>query len=126
MTTTASSIHHRTCPLCEAACGLELTVREGRVARVTGDAQDVLSKGFICPKGGTLHHLHDDPDRLRRPLIRRGEDSEHASWQEVSWDEAFAEIERRLMPIVAQHGRDAVGVYLGNPNVHNLAGSLYG
>ncbi|MEY4508813.1 MAG: hypothetical protein RLZZ450_935 [Pseudomonadota bacterium] len=95
------------------------------MTRIEGDADDVFSRGFLCPKGATLHHLHDDPDRLRTPRIRRGDDPDQARWEEVSWDEAFAEVERRLAPIHAQHGRDAVGVYLGNPNVHNLAGTLY-
>lgn len=123
--TSSLTVHHRTCPLCEASCGLELTERDGRITRIAGDAEDVFSQGFLCPKGATLHHLHEDPDRLRAPLIRRGDDPDNASWEEVSWDEAFAEVERRLTPIMAEHGRDAVGVYLGNPNVHNLAGILY-
>ncbi|HEX6244341.1 MAG TPA: molybdopterin-dependent oxidoreductase [Polyangiales bacterium] len=117
--------HHRTCPLCEAVCGLTLSVRDGKVTRVVGDDADVFSHGFICPKGGTLHHLHEDPDRLRKPLIRRGDDPDSARWDEVSWDEAFAEVERLLTPVLAQHGRDAVALYLGNPNTHNLAGLLY-
>ena len=81
----------RTCPLCEATCGLQLEVEDGHVTRIRGDADDPFSQGFICPKGSTLGALHEDPDRLRRPLVRR--DGAHV---EVSWDEAFAEIERRL------------------------------
>ena len=131
MTSDDTFDHHRTCPLCEATCGLTLTVRReadgtpGPVERVRGDRDDVFSHGFVCPKGTTIGRLHDDPDRLRRPLIRRGDDPATATWEEVSWDEAFAEIERRLGPIQEQHGRDAVAIYLGNPNVHNLAGGLY-
>lgn len=117
--------HHRTCPLCEAVCGLTLSVRDQRVVRVTGDAADVFSHGFICPKGGTLHHLHEDPDRLRAPLIRRGDDPDTARWDEVSWEDAYAEVERRLAPVLAEHGRNAVALYLGNPTTHNLAGLLY-
>jgi anaerobic selenocysteine-containing dehydrogenase len=124
--------HHRTCPLCEATCGLSLTVQRGAdgspgpVTRVRGDRDDVFSQGFLCPKGSTVGRLHDDPDRLRQPLVRRGDDPATATWEAVSWDEAFAEIERRLTPILDEHGRDAVAVYLGNPNVHNLGGTLYG
>ena len=81
----------------------------------------MFSHGFICPKGSTLKQLHEDPDRLRTPLVRR--DGELVA---ASWDEAFAEIERRLAPIIEPHGRDAVAVYLGNPNAHSLAGMLYG
>ncbi len=124
-----TSTHFRTCPLCEATCGLEITLRhEGdllQIGRIRGDQADVFSHGFICPKGSTLKQLHEDPDRLTRPVIRRGDDPDTATWEEVSWDEAFAEIERGLLPILEAHGRDAVAIYLGNPNVHNLAGTLY-
>ncbi len=113
--------HLRTCPLCEATCGLEITVRDGSVHRIRGDRDDVFSRGFICPKGSTLGALHDDPDRLRRPLVRR--DGVHV---EVDWDEAFAEIDRRLSPIRAQHGPDSTALYLGNPNAHTVAGALFG
>ena len=114
---------YRTCPLCEATCGLELTLGDaGEVLKVRGDEQDVFSRGFICPKGASLRELHEDPDRLRTPLVK-GPDGVH---REATWDEAFAEIERRLPPLVAEHGRDAVAVYSGNPSAHNLAALLYG
>ncbi|MCU0267945.1 MAG: molybdopterin oxidoreductase family protein [Acidimicrobiales bacterium] len=119
------SVHYRTCPLCEATCGLEVTVRDGRVARIRGDRDDVFSHGFICPKGSTLKQLHEDPDRLRRPVVRRGDPADPTAWEEVDWQEAYAEVERRLVPIIEQHGRDAVAIYLGNPNAHHLAGALY-
>lgn len=112
--------HIRTCPLCEATCGLELTVREGRVARVRGDREDPFSRGFVCPKGTTLGHLHEDPDRLRSPLVRR--DGELV---EVGWDEAFAAVAEGLGHIWADGERDAVAIYLGNPTAHSLAGALY-
>jgi anaerobic selenocysteine-containing dehydrogenase len=110
-----------TCPLCEATCGLAVTIDDSRVTGVRGDDADVFSHGFICPKGASLGALHHDPDRLRRPLVRR--DGELV---ETTWDEAFAEIERRLPAIMAEHGRDAVAVYAGNPSVHNTPTSLYG
>jgi anaerobic selenocysteine-containing dehydrogenase len=115
----------RTCPLCEASCGLEITLRDApdggeEVVRIRGDRQDVFSKGYICPKGSTLKQLHEDPDRLRRPLVKRD-----GEFVEVSWDEAFAEIEARLLPVLEAHGRDSCAAYVGNPNAHNLAGLLY-
>ncbi len=116
----ADGIHFRTCPLCEATCGLAIEVEGGRVARIRGDADDVFSRGYVCPKGATLKDLHEDPDWLKTPLIGRG-----AEPREATFDEAFAEVERRLRPIIEEHGRDAVAVYLGNPNVHNIAGSIY-
>jgi len=112
--------HYRTCPLCEATCGLEITVKDGAVARIRGDRNDVFSKGFICPKGSTLKQLHEDPDRLRKPLVKR-----NGVHVEVSWDEAWQEVDRGLMGVINKHGRGAVGAYLGNPNAHNLAPLIY-
>jgi len=114
-------VAHRICPLCEACCGLELGVRDGQITSIRGHAADVFSGGFICPKGAALAELHEDPDRLRAPLVKR--DGVHV---EVTWDEAFAEIERRLPPIIAQHGADAVALSLGNPTAHKLGLLLYG
>jgi anaerobic selenocysteine-containing dehydrogenase len=110
----------RTCPLCEAGCGLEITLAGDQVTRIRGDREDVFSHGFICPKGSTLKQLHDDPDRLRRPLVKRD-----GVFEEVDWPEAFAEVDRRLRAVIDEHGRDAVAVYLGNPNAHNLDALLY-
>ncbi|GGT62114.1 molybdopterin oxidoreductase family protein [Actinomadura citrea] len=108
----------RTCPLCEALCGLELTLDEaGTVTRVRGDEKDPFSKGYICPKGATLGSLDGDPDRLAEPLVA-GEAS--------GWDEAFETVSRRLAEVVARHGRDSVAVYIGNPTAHSIAGPLYG
>jgi anaerobic selenocysteine-containing dehydrogenase len=115
----------RTCPLCEAGCGLEITVARAedgteRVTRIRGDRADVFSKGFLCPKGSTLKQLHDDPDRLRRPLVKR-----NGVHVEVEWTEAWAEVERGLMGVIERHGREAVAVYLGNPGAHNLSAMTY-
>src|SRR5436305_1970440 len=113
---------HMTCPLCEATCGLEVTLDANQqVTRVQGDEADVFSKGYICPKGASLGALHHDPDRLTAPLVKRD-----GEFVEVSWQEAFDEIDRRLPPLLEKHGRDAVAVYAGNPGVHNLALTLYG
>lgn len=107
--------HHRICPLCEACCGLEIKVQQGRITSIRGDAQDVFSAGYICPKGVALKDLHEDPDRLRTPLIKRN--GVHVP---ASWDEAFAEIERRLPPVIALHGRNATAVVVGNPAAHKI------
>ena len=112
--------HYRTCPFCEATCGLEIETEGREVVAVKGDDADVFSRGFICPKAYGIKQLHEDRDRLTTPLIRR--DGELV---EASWDEAFEEIDRRLSPILAEHGRNSVGVYLGNPNAHNLSAILY-
>ena len=112
--------HYRTCPFCEATCGLEVETRGREVVSVRGDENDVLSRGFICPKAHGLKQLHEDPDRLTKPLVRR--DGELV---EATWDEAFEEIDRQLPPIVAEHGKNSVAVYIGNPNAHNLSALLY-
>jgi anaerobic selenocysteine-containing dehydrogenase len=111
-----------TCPLCEATCGLEITVSGDTVDGIRGDADDVLSHGFVCPKGASLKELHDDADRVRTPLLREP----GGGFRAASWDEAFAVIDRRLQPIRAEHGNDAVGVYIGNPSAHNLSALVYG
>lgn len=121
----ADTIHHRTCPLCEASCGLELTIRDGAVLRIRGDRENALSKGFICPKGSALQRLHEDPDRLRGPVVRRGDDPATATWEEVSWDEAFAIVEEGLRGVQQRHGRNAVGAYFGNPGVHSLGAVMF-
>jgi anaerobic selenocysteine-containing dehydrogenase len=111
---------YTTCPLCEATCGLELTVSAGKIIKVRGDADDVLSHGFICPKGAALGQLDADPDRLRTPRIRRD-----GKLLPATWDEAFEAVDTGLTRIIESSGRDAVALYLGNPNVHTLAGNLY-
>src|SRR3954451_21661201 len=118
MTSTRTAI--RTCPLCEATCGLELTLQDRTLVKVRGDAEDVFSHGYICPKALALVDLENDPDVVRRPLIRDGD-----GHREATWEEAFELIDARLRPIMAEHGNDSVAVYLRNPNVHNLAGILY-
>ncbi|MEA2411556.1 MAG: hypothetical protein QOC77_2117 [Thermoleophilaceae bacterium] len=90
--------------------------------RITGDKEDVFSRGFLCPKAHGLKALHEDPDRLTAPLVRGADGELH----EASWDDAFEEIDRRITPILQEHGRDAVAAYIGNPNAHNLSALIYG
>ena len=107
----------RTCPLCEAMCGLELTLDgTGTVTRVRGDRDDPFSKGFICPKGAAFGGLDGDPDRLAGPLVHGGP---------AGWDAAFEIVRTGLRDIIARHGADAVAVYVGNPAAHSIAGPLY-
>ncbi|WP_030981557.1 molybdopterin oxidoreductase family protein [Streptomyces sp. NRRL WC-3744] len=110
----------RICPLCEATCGLTLTIEGTRVTGARGDRDDVFSKGFICPKGAAFGAVDGDPDRLRAPLVR-----ENGSLREATWEEAFDAVAAGLRPVVERDGPDAVGVVLGNPNVHTMAGALY-
>jgi len=113
--------HFRTCSLCEAMCGLAIEVAEGRVVSIRGDADDVFSRGHICPKAVALKDVHEDPDRLRRPVRRRGSD-----WEEIGWEEALDLAADRLLKVQSAHGRHAVAVYQGNPTVHNYGAVLFG
>jgi len=114
-----SQLHHRTCSICEAMCGIVVEHRDGEVLSIKPDREDVLSRGHICPKAVALKDLHEDPDRLRQPQLRTA-----SGWQAIGWDQAFDEIERRINSIRARHGHDAVAIYAGNPTVHNLGAML--
>ncbi|MFG2678900.1 molybdopterin oxidoreductase family protein [Streptomyces sp. NPDC048392] len=110
----------RICPLCEATCGLALTVDGTTVTAARGDRDDVFSRGFICPKGASFGAVDSDPDRLRTPLVRRD-----GVLREATWEEAFDAVAAGVRPLVERYGPHSVGVVLGNPNVHTVAGALY-
>jgi anaerobic selenocysteine-containing dehydrogenase len=114
--------HLHICPLCEATCGLRITVDGDAVAAVRGNDADVFSGGYICPKGTAIGELHHDPDRLRTPLVRNPTTSE---LEPATWDEAFDLIRTRLASVIGESGPDAVAFFLGNPNVHNLSSVFY-
>lgn len=111
---------YRICPLCEATCALRIQVEGRQVLRIRGNDEDVFSQGFLCPKAAALAELHADPDRLRSPWLRTAH-----GWRPASWEEAWDAVEAGLLPVLEKYGPDAVGVYLGNPTVHNLSLSLY-
>ncbi len=116
----SEDVHIHTCPLCEAMCGLRVHVDAGRVTRIRPDTDDVWSKGYVCPKGTTLGEIHHDPDRLRTPMIRRGEEL-----VEATWDEAWGVVEEKLGGVIGRHGISAVTAYLGNPLAHNFSLARY-
>ncbi len=113
------------CNLCEAICGIELTLEEGVVTGIRGNDADPLSRGYICPKGVSMADVHTDPDRLRRPIRRIGA-GDDARWEEIGWDEAYDLVADLLAATIQEHGADAVGVYLGNPNVHSVGFATHG
>ncbi|MFD3743418.1 molybdopterin oxidoreductase family protein [Nocardia sp. NPDC058633] len=110
----------RQCTLCEAHCGILVTVEDARVTRIEGNPDDVLSKGYICPKATAMGGLHHDPDRLRTPMHRVGD-----TFQPIGWDEAFREIGQRLRAVRSAHGPSAIGMYMGNPAAHSSS-VMYG
>ncbi|MGN6106911.1 MAG: molybdopterin-dependent oxidoreductase, partial [Kofleriaceae bacterium] len=116
-----TTTHYRSCTLCEAGCGVAVTVEGERVVEVRGDSADPFSRGYVCPKATALADVHDDPDRLRRPVVRDG-----AGWRELEWSAAYDLVARRLGAIRKQHGADAIAVYQGNPVAHNLGLMTYG
>jgi anaerobic selenocysteine-containing dehydrogenase len=109
-------LHFRTCNLCEAMCGVRIEHEAGRVLSIRGDVDDPFSRGHVCPKAVALQDVHADPDRLRRPVRRRGRD-----FEEVSWDVALEEAAGLLAGVQERHGRHALAVYQGNPVVHGYA-----
>ena len=110
----------RSCPLCEATCGIAVDVSGNRATAVRGDRDDPLSHGYLCPKAHGLIGLQDDPDRLRRPLRREG-----TRFVEIDWDEAFALVASKLRALRDAHGPGALAGYAGNPVVHDLGASLF-
>src|SRR6266853_1880247 len=104
-----------TCTLCEASCGILVDTEGEQIRSIRGDEDDPFSRGYICPKAAALADLHDDPDRIRAPLVREG-----ARWREVSWDAALDRAAAGLVRVRKRHGRDAVAMYYGNPVAHNL------
>ena len=111
------------CNLCEAVCGLLLTIEDGQVTGVRGNPDDPLSRGHICPKGVAIGDIHADPDRLRRPVRR---DRATGEWTEIGWDEALDLVADGIATAINEHGKDALGIYLGNPNVHSLGSMTHG
>lgn len=116
-----AAVHTRTCSICEAACGLLISVEDNAVTRIVGDPADPLSKGHICPKAYGLCDMQNDPDRLRTPMRRDGD-----RWTELSWDAAFDLVAEKLADIQATHGHNSVAVYRGNPSAHNLGLMTHG
>ncbi|MFI5730075.1 molybdopterin-dependent oxidoreductase [Kribbella sp. NPDC051587] len=111
----ATTVRRTSCNLCEAICGVLVTVEDGHVTDIRGDESDPLSRGHICPKAVALRDLQEDPDRLTTPVRRTAD-----GWQEIGWDAAYELIVTNLTAVQKKHGRNSVGVYLGNPNVHSL------
>ncbi|MFT6978023.1 MAG: anaerobic selenocysteine-containing dehydrogenase [Shewanella psychromarinicola] len=112
--------HYRNCNICEAMCGLEITYQDNQILSIKGDQLDPFSQGYNCPKALALEDFYTDKDRLKTPIRRTA-----TGWEDISWDEAFSEITEKFKGIQQQHGKNALAVYLGNPNAHSLGNALF-
>ena len=121
--TTESEVVRRSCPICEACCGLRVHVdREtGAIGRIEGDPEDHRSRGYLCPKAYGMKAVYEDPDRIRRPLRKRPD----GSFEEIGWEEALDYAGQRLNAIREAHGTPAVGVFVGEPTGHDVGALLY-
>ncbi|MFT6050721.1 MAG: anaerobic selenocysteine-containing dehydrogenase [Halioglobus sp.] len=115
----SNRIHHRACHLCEAICGVLIETNGSEIVSIKGDKDDPLSRGHICPKAVALRDIHEDPDRLRHPVKRITTETGQIEWQKISWDEALDTTARSLVDISTRNSVHAIGIYMGNPTVHN-------
>ncbi len=112
--------HYRTCNLCEAMCGIEITYQNKTVISIKGDKNDPFSEGHICPKATALTDLYEDKDRLKTPLKRTD-----TGWVSISWEDAYEEVVSNLKEIQQKYGKNSIGSYRGNPTVHNTGLTLF-
>jgi len=119
----SKAIVHRSCPTCEASCGLRVEIDPAtrRVLRIEGDPEDVRSRGYLCPKAYAMKEVYEDPERLKKPIRKTAD----GGWEEIDWETAFDLAATRLREIRERHGADANGYYIGNPTGHNAGGQLY-
>ncbi|MEZ5039850.1 MAG: molybdopterin-dependent oxidoreductase [Saprospiraceae bacterium] len=113
--------HYRTCNLCEAMCGLEIQVEDKQVLTIKGDKADPFSRGHICPKAVGLKDIYEDQDRLKYPIRKTAN-----GWEQMEWEAAFDYVAAQLKGVQQKYGDNAVGVYQGNPNVHNFGTMVFG
>jgi len=112
--------HYRNCNICEAMCGLEIQYKDKEILSIKGDQKDPFSKGYNCPKATALQDFYNDKERLKTPIRRTA-----TGWEDISWDEAFEEITEKFSAIQQAHGKNALAIYLGNPNAHSLGNGLF-
>lgn len=115
-----STTHYRNCNLCEAMCGLEIKTQDKEIISIRGDKADLFSRGHICPKALGMKDIYEDPDRLKFPMKKTAN-----GWQPISWEAAFDEVADKLKDIGRKYGDNAIGVYQGNPSVHNVGTTLF-
>jgi len=96
-----------TCPYCGVGCGVTATVRPGSIPIIAGDKQHSASQGRLCVKGAALGETLDLDGRLLYPALRANDGMRRAGW-----DEALGRVANGFADIIAEHGPDAVALYV--------------
>ena len=109
------------CRYCLASCGIEVTVEDNRVRKISADKQNPHSWHDFCAKGRNAHQLVEHPRRILRPMRRVGD----GSYVEAGWDEAIADIAARMTALIDADGPDAVGAYYGNPAGYSSSNLIF-
>ncbi|MGZ4823838.1 MAG: molybdopterin-containing oxidoreductase family protein [Terriglobales bacterium] len=112
----AAKIVHAACPHdCPDACGVLITVEDGRATRIQGDPDHPVTRGFLCAKVAKYLDRVYSPDRVLHPYRRVGPKGSRAcnkdDFRRISWDEALDEIVTRFHDIVRCHGAEAILPY---------------
>ena len=94
------------CVLCSHNCSLTVDIHAGHIENIRADESSPLSHGYICNKGFSVDHYVNHAQRLSHPLKRKPE----GGFEQISWDQAVAEIAERLTAIVSQHSPRACGL----------------
>lgn len=94
-----------TCPYCGTGCALYLQVLDGKLAGVIPCKTHPVNEGKLCIKGYNAHKFVEHPDRLKKPLVKKGD-----KFVEVSWEEALSLIAEKLLEIKNKYGSDSIGV----------------
>ena len=108
------------CFTCSQQCGHNVHIEQGKVIRLSGDAEHPRTQGFICPKGARAHQLHYAPERVHAPLKRVGPRGS-GQWTTISWDQALDEIAAKLQTIASQFGPEAVAHGFGTVHGSDFA-----
>ena len=123
---------HGACPHdCPDACGVLITVEDGRATRIQGDPAHPVTRGFLCAKVAKYLDRVYSPDRVLYPMRRKapkGQGKGDASdFTRITWDEAFDEIITRFRKISSEYGPEAIlpYSYAGNMAVLSVAGMAH-
>ncbi len=99
-------------PGCHGGCGVLAHIKDGKLMKIEGDREHPWSKGRLCARVLAMTQYVEHPDRLTKPLKRVGERGE-GKWQEISWDEAFDLIEKKMKEIREDFGPESVIFSMG-------------